>query len=66
VFDHDVEREKIKVEMQDEFQKSAQLFMQQKEAEYQAEFNRQMALANLSDASSHVPMQEDSSHSTKQ
>jgi len=44
VFDHDVEREKIKVEMQDEFQKSAQLFMQQKEAEFQAEFNRQMAL----------------------
>jgi hypothetical protein len=61
-----MEREKMKAQLQVEFQDSAKLFMQQKEAEYQAEFNRQMALANLSDASSHVPMQEDSSHSTKQ
>ena len=66
VFDHDVEREKIKVEMQDEFQKSAQLFMQQKEAEFQAEFNRQMALVQLSDASQHVSMQDNSQHSSKQ
>ena len=66
VFDHDVEREKIKVEMQDEFQKSAQLFMQQKEAEIQAEFNRQMALVQLSDASQHVSMQDNSQHSSKQ
>jgi len=40
-----MEREKMKALMQVEFLDSAKLFMQQKEAEYQAEFNRQMALA---------------------
>ena len=63
-FDAAKERERIREEMQKHFEESAAQFVRNKESEMQAEFQRQLALAQLSDGSQ--MLLENSAHSSKQ